>query len=176
MLFHPGALDRPLTVTRRIMLAAEIVNIWKHEPAEIGARWRGLTADHRARVMPGLGVSHASLIGAGYSRPLAAMRAYLDGLDAEGVPAERRCLAALGPMMLELARDRAAGPTPTSSRRSTRPRRASGWGPTRCWRRDRPSSLETSLGKVPFRGLCQWEGGIGPLWRWETLEIEVWCG
>jgi hypothetical protein len=47
---------------------------------------RGLTADHRARVMPGLGVSHASLIGAGYSRPLAAMRAYLDGLDSEGVP------------------------------------------------------------------------------------------
>jgi len=63
--------------------------------------------------MPGLGLSHASLIGAGYSRPLAAMRAYLDGLDAEGVPAERRCLAAFGPKMLELARDRAAGPTPT---------------------------------------------------------------
>jgi len=37
MLFHLGAMDGLLTVTRRITLATEIVNIWKHEPAEIGA-------------------------------------------------------------------------------------------------------------------------------------------
>jgi probable F420-dependent oxidoreductase len=40
------------------------------------------------------------------------MRAYLDGLDANGIPMEHRCIAALGPKMLELARDRTAGSHP----------------------------------------------------------------
>jgi probable F420-dependent oxidoreductase len=40
------------------------------------------------------------------------MRAYLDRLDEAGLPAEARCLAALGPKMLELARDRTAGVHP----------------------------------------------------------------
>jgi probable F420-dependent oxidoreductase len=40
------------------------------------------------------------------------MVAYLDALDAAGVPAERRVLAALGPKMLQLSRDRAAGTIP----------------------------------------------------------------
>jgi probable F420-dependent oxidoreductase len=40
------------------------------------------------------------------------MREYLDKLDAAGVPANSLCLAALGPKMLELARDRTAGAHP----------------------------------------------------------------
>ena len=40
------------------------------------------------------------------------MRDYLDRLSAEGLPADRLCLAALGPKMLELARDRTAGAHP----------------------------------------------------------------
>ena len=37
---------------------------------------------------------------------------YLDGLDAAGLSPERRILAALGPRMLELSRDRSAGAHP----------------------------------------------------------------
>jgi probable F420-dependent oxidoreductase len=37
---------------------------------------------------------------------------YLDALDRDGVPADRRALAALGPRMLELARTRSAGALP----------------------------------------------------------------
>lgn len=107
-----GDMDRLLAATRRTTIAAGILNIWKHKPAETSAWRRGLTGEQQARVMLGLGVSHARVIGADYQKPLAAMRAYLDGLDALGVPAEARCLAALGPKMLDLARDRSAGAHP----------------------------------------------------------------
>jgi probable F420-dependent oxidoreductase len=40
------------------------------------------------------------------------MVGYLDALDAAGVPPEQRVLAALGPRMLELAKERAAGAHP----------------------------------------------------------------
>src|SRR5581483_9838702 len=46
-----------------------------------------------------------------YQKPLTAMRTYLDDLDRSDPALDRRfrVLAALGPKMLELARDRAAG-------------------------------------------------------------------
>ena len=107
-----GAVDSLLSVTNRTTVATSIVNIWKHQPSEIGRWWRSLTPDHQSRVMLGLGVSHASLIGASYGRPIATMGAFLDGLDAQGVPTDKRCLAAFGPKMLDLARDRSAGAHP----------------------------------------------------------------
>jgi probable F420-dependent oxidoreductase len=60
----------------------------------------------------GLGISHDAVVGDRYSRPLATMTAYLDGLAEAGVPLERTCLAALGPRMLELAATRTAGAHP----------------------------------------------------------------
>ena len=107
-----GDMDVALAATKRTAIASGIVNIWRHEPAEVGAWWRGLSDDHKSRTMLGLGISHALLIGADYKRPVATMSAYLDGLDAEHVPAEARCLAALAPKMLDLSRDRSAGSHP----------------------------------------------------------------
>ena len=46
------------------------------------------------------------------ARPLDTLNAYLDTLDAAGVNAGSRVLAALGPNMLALARDRASGAYP----------------------------------------------------------------
>jgi probable F420-dependent oxidoreductase len=89
-----------------------VLNIWKHTPQELGLWWRQLPADRRQRVLLGLGVSHAATIGDAYQKPLSVMRDYLDGLAQEGLPADRLCLAALGPKMLELARDRTAGAHP----------------------------------------------------------------
>jgi len=103
---------RTLDATSRITIATGIINIWKHEPAEVGAWWRALPDGHKSRVMLGLGVSHGPAIGADYQRPLAKMVAYLDALDAEGLPRERRCLAALAPKMLDLAAERTAGTHP----------------------------------------------------------------
>jgi probable F420-dependent oxidoreductase len=107
-----GDVERLLGATQTAIIATGIVNIWKHDPAELGGWWRGQTGERQGRVMLGLGVSHEQLIGADYAHPLAKMRTYLDGLDAEGVPAARRCLAALGPKMLELAARRSAGAHP----------------------------------------------------------------
>ena len=119
-LWMPGGTDATLLdsvttllgATRRTTIATGILNIWKHEPADVGIWWKGLSEDHQARTLLGLGVSHAPVIGADYTRPVATMSAYLDRLGAAGVPADRCCLAALGPKMLELARDRTAGAHP----------------------------------------------------------------
>ena len=103
------ALDRLLDATTSIVVATGILNVWAHAPEETSTWWDGLDEGRRRRVMLGLGVSHAARIGETWGRPLAVMNDYLDALDAGGVPAARRCLAALGPRMLALARDRSAG-------------------------------------------------------------------
>ena len=79
----------------------------------------GWSADWQRRFLLGLGVSHAVLIdqgdpGSRYVKPFTKMRTYLDELDAaaEPYPVAGRVLAALGPRMLGLARDRAAGVHP----------------------------------------------------------------
>lgn len=101
-----------LTATRRATIATGILNIWKHEPAEAGAWWASRPATDHERTLLGLGVSHGPIIGESYGKPLEVMGRYLDGLDAAGVPKARRCLAALGPKMLDLSRERSAGAHP----------------------------------------------------------------
>jgi probable F420-dependent oxidoreductase len=64
------------------------------------------------RFLLGIGISHAPLIGEDYRSPVAVLTKYLDDLDAAGHPADRRIVAALGPKMLKLARDRSAGTHP----------------------------------------------------------------
>jgi probable F420-dependent oxidoreductase len=101
-----------LSATRRTTIATGILNLWKHVPRDVATWWRNLPADSQRRVLLGLGVSHSSLIGEAYKKPLAAMRGYLAALAQDGVPADALCLAALGPQMLALARDRTAGAHP----------------------------------------------------------------
>ncbi|MHB8466847.1 MAG: TIGR03620 family F420-dependent LLM class oxidoreductase [Acidimicrobiales bacterium] len=109
-----GRVELLLGATTRLVVATGILNLWMHEAADT-ARWR---ADLGARFLVGIGVSHSVLIDAKspgrYQRPLEAMRTYLDDLDASDPPLAPadRILAALGPRMLELARDRAAGAHP----------------------------------------------------------------
>ena len=100
--------------TTSLVVATGIVSIWKHPPGEAAAAHRELAAAHPGRFLLGLGVSHAFLLEGQYRRPLAKMREYLDELDAAQppVPASERVLAALGPRMLELARERSAGAHP----------------------------------------------------------------
>lgn len=107
-----GDIGRLLGASERMLIGTGILNIWKHEPAEIGAWWAAQSQATRERTMLGLGVSHGPIIGEAYAKPLAAMTAYLDALAGQGVPSSALCLAALGPKMLELARDRTAGAHP----------------------------------------------------------------
>lgn len=101
-----------LRATSRIVVATGILSIWDYEPAEVAERHAALVKEHPERFLLGLGVSHGFLVGADYRRPHSAMLRYLDGLDAAGLPATQRVLAALGPKMLATARDRGAGAHP----------------------------------------------------------------
>jgi len=105
---------RPLLEsTERLVVDPAIVNIWAYEPEQLAAEYAELAADFPDRLIVGIGVGHPEAT-ADYSRPLASMRAFLDGLDAaaDPLPAERRCLAALGPKMLELSAERSRGAIP----------------------------------------------------------------
>jgi probable F420-dependent oxidoreductase len=107
-----GTLDALLTATATIRLGSGILNIWKHDPGDVAAWWHRQSPEARQRIILGLGVSHAPLIGDSYQRPLASMRSFLDSLQAAGMPLDRVCLAALGPRMLELAGQRTGGAHP----------------------------------------------------------------
>jgi probable F420-dependent oxidoreductase len=110
--------ERLMAATRTATIATGILNLWMHSADETADTHARLTAAHGDRFLVGIGVSHAVLIDAGeagrYRKPLAAMVAFLDGLDAAPTPLapSARVLAALGPRMLELARTRSAGVHP----------------------------------------------------------------
>ncbi len=112
------AVERLMAATGRVTVATGILNLWMHSAEEAAEAHARLVAAHGDRFLMGIGVSHAALIDAGeagrYRRPLAAMAAFLDGLDAAPTPVapSTRVLAALGPKMLELARERTAGAHP----------------------------------------------------------------
>lgn len=123
--------ERLLDATDCITIATGIQNIWRSTPAEIAEAYHRVQARHPGRFLLGLGVGHSERTGERYRRPYTAMVEYLDELDALGVPAERRVLAALGPRMLRLAADRAAGSHPylTTPQHTADARRIMGPGP-----------------------------------------------
>jgi probable F420-dependent oxidoreductase len=62
----------------------------------------------------GVGVGHPEAE-AQYRKPYDALVSYLDELDEYGVPADQRVLAALGPRVLKLSAERAAGAHPANA-------------------------------------------------------------
>jgi probable F420-dependent oxidoreductase len=110
-----------LGATERAIIAPGIASIHARDAMSTANAARALGEAYPDRFVLGLGVSHApsvKLRGGDYAKPLASMRAYLDGMaDAQyaaplpdtPVPL---VLAALGPRMLELAAERADGAHP----------------------------------------------------------------
>ncbi len=107
-----GAARELLDATSAVTIATGILNIWMHDPAAVASGAAALGP----RFLLGLGASHSAVVDAQepgrYGRPLSTMVAYLDALDSHAPGPSQRVLAALGPRMLELARDRAAGAHP----------------------------------------------------------------
>jgi probable F420-dependent oxidoreductase len=96
-----------------IPIATGILNVWQHDPADVAREHAKLTADHRDRFLLGIGIGHPEAT-SDYTRPLKTMREFLDGLDAAEtpVPEDERVIAALGPKMLDLAKERSLGTHP----------------------------------------------------------------
>jgi probable F420-dependent oxidoreductase len=109
-----------LGATERIVTGTGIANVWARHPATMQGGASTLGAAFPGRFILGVGISHALIVdrsGQSYERPLAHMVRYLDGMDAaQGLPVPEipvaRVLAALGPQMLALSRDRADGAHP----------------------------------------------------------------
>ena len=107
-----------LDATRRVTVATGITNIWTEPADEVAAKHAELAARYDHRFLLGVGISHRApmdRIKEGmYDKPFSAMVAYLDELDAapEPPPGDERVIAALGPRMLRLSAERAAGTHP----------------------------------------------------------------
>jgi probable F420-dependent oxidoreductase len=111
-----------LGASSRLVVATGIASIYARDAMTMAAGHRTLTEAFPNRFLLGMGVSHQPMVedlrGHDYSRPLAAMRAYLDAMDGAlyfGPPPPhepQRVLAALGPKMTALAADRAMGAHP----------------------------------------------------------------
>ncbi len=102
------------------MVASGIANIYARDASAAAGAARALQDGWPDRFILGLGVSHAPMVegrGHQYSRPVASMRAYLEGLEAAPwrgpeVALPPIVLAALGPKMVALAAKRTAGAYP----------------------------------------------------------------
>ncbi len=111
-----------LANTERLIVATGIANIYHREPGVAMQGQKTLAEQSGNRFLLGLGVSHAPLVeglrGLTYGKPVATMRTYLErmvaspysGIEPDATPPI--VIAALGPKMLELARDAADGAHP----------------------------------------------------------------
>jgi probable F420-dependent oxidoreductase len=105
-------IEQLLAASKNTVIATGILNIWRHEPADVAAWWKERNEAERARLLIGIGVSHAPIIGEAWGKPIEATTAFLEAIEAGGMAMENTCVAALGPKMLALARDRTAGAHP----------------------------------------------------------------
>ena len=110
---NPARVTPLLAATERLVAATGIVNVWNDEPHTVAAETAQLQDNYPDRFLLGVGIGHPEAT-SDYKRPLTAMRSFLDGLDTAQRPApvDARCLAALGPKMLDLSRERSLGTHP----------------------------------------------------------------
>lgn len=110
-----------LAGTRKIAVATGIANIWVRDPMAMAAAQKTLAEAYPDRFLLGMGVSHAPLVGMrghDYSKPLTAMRNYLDRMASApfmAVPPSTdppMVIGALAPKMLALAAERTRGAHP----------------------------------------------------------------
>jgi probable F420-dependent oxidoreductase len=100
-------IDRVVRATDRIQVASGILSVDVVPAREVAQAYADLEKTSPGRFLVGLGGAHGA-------QPLRTLNSYLDSLDTEApvVPAASRILAALGPAVLGLARERAAGAYP----------------------------------------------------------------
>jgi probable F420-dependent oxidoreductase len=100
-----------LDATTTLTLATSIVNMWQDQPEDVAGSFARVQRRHPGRFLLGVGAGHREATQQ-YARPYQTLARYVDVLQAGGVPRGSLVLAALGPKVLGLARDRAAGAIP----------------------------------------------------------------
>ena len=127
-----------LANTSTLIVATGIANIYHREPGVTVAAQNTLAEQSNNRFLLGLGVSHKPMVegvrGLQYGKPVATMRSYLEKMAASAygaIPPSQKpptVIAALGPKMLELAREQTDGAHPyfTSPQHTAEARRILG--------------------------------------------------
>lgn len=158
-----------LANTRRLILGSSIANIYARDAFTSRRGMISLNAVHGGRFILGLGVSHRPMVegvrGHDYGKPVPVMRAYLDALRGkeEGAAGWPVALAALGPLMLKLSRDRTLGALPYNvTPRHTAEAKAI-LGPDRMLAVEQKVCLETDVARARALGRAE-------LSRYMTLE------
>jgi probable F420-dependent oxidoreductase len=100
-----------LESTTALKVATGIVNIWSAPAKTVAESFHRINTAYPNRFVLGVGAGHPEHTQE-YRKPYDALVDYLDELDEYGVPADRRVIAALGPRVLRLAAQRAAGAHP----------------------------------------------------------------
>ncbi|MEW9555272.1 TIGR03620 family F420-dependent LLM class oxidoreductase [Nonomuraea sp. NPDC050783] len=103
--------EKLLDATTRLVVGTSVVNVWTADAGTVAASYHRIVARHPDRFMLGIGIGHRE-VHAEWASPYDTLVSYLDRLALAGVPSERVVLAALGPRMTRLARDRTAGAIP----------------------------------------------------------------
>lgn len=119
-----------LAATDDLVVATGIVNMWVSPARDVADSYLRIAERYPDRFLLGVGIGHPEAVGQ-YKKPYATILEYLDALDAAGVPVDGRALAALGPKVLAVARDRTAGAHPylTTPRHTREAREILGDGP-----------------------------------------------
>ena len=106
-----AGIDDLLAATDHLVVGTSIYNIYRGDAATLADAYGRIEEKFPERLLVGIGVGHPEQT-KGYGPPLATLKAFLDELDTRGFPRQRRALAALGPKMLDLARERTGGSVP----------------------------------------------------------------
>jgi probable F420-dependent oxidoreductase len=169
-LWMPEALGREsfsasawlLANTKTLVVATGIANIYARDPLSAASAQKTLNEQSGGRFLLGLGVSHVPMVeglrGQTYGKPIETMRAYLEGIKQSPysgpAPAEppKTLVAALGPQMLALARDKADGAHPynVTPAHTAEARKILGPGKLLCV--EQAAVLETDAAKARARG------------------------
>ncbi|GAA2124161.1 TIGR03620 family F420-dependent LLM class oxidoreductase [Actinomadura napierensis] len=156
-----------LAATERIAFGSAIANLWARHPAAMQGAASVLADAYPGRLALGVGVSMGAVVeqsGQTWGSPLTRMREYLDGMDAavQAAPSPDvpfpRLLAALGPKMQGLARDRADGMLPAMMPVEHTRRARELLGPDKLLIALQPVILETAPEKA--RGIARQAGAF----------------
>lgn len=111
-----------LANTSKLVVATGIANIYHREPGVMMQAQKTLAEQSGNRFLLGMGVSHKPMVegvrGLDYGAPVPTMRSYLEKMAASPYAAVQpsepppTVIAALGPQMLKLARDKCTGAHP----------------------------------------------------------------
>jgi len=168
-----------LDATTTLILATSIVNMWQDQPEHAASSFARVQQRHPGRFLLGVGAGHREATQQ-YARPYQALARYVDVLQAEGVPRDSLVLAALGPKVLGLARDRAAGAIPylVPPEHTRQARAVLGPGPLLAPEHkvvldtdpDRARALGRSRVQRPYLGLVNYTSNLRRLgWREDDL-------